>query len=196
MRYNMYELVRRTAPIVSGNKEYMKDNTYFIIGARASGKTTLGRLLAKQLGLGFVDTDTHMLESGGLTVAQVVEREGWEGFRRRESETLRTVTRPRKVIATGGGMVLAPENREFMARNGTVLYLAAPAEVLAARLAASPKASQRPSLTGKSPLEEIGDVLREREELYKTTAHHVLDATREMRMVLEQALIVCGGGKQ
>ena len=163
----------------------------YLIGARASGKTTLGRPLADRLGMEFVDTDSHMRDACGMTVARVVEQEGWEGFRRRESAALREVSRPGRVVATGGGMVLAPENRDFMRANGTVLYLSAPAGVLAARLGAEPCAAQRPSLTGKSVLDEISDVLEQRAALYGATAHHVLDASLGLDRLVEAALSVC-----
>lgn len=162
----------------------------FIVGARAAGKTTIGKGLAQALGCGFVDTDLHMLETTSLTVAQVVEKEGWEGFRRRESEALRAVTEPGMVIATGGGMVLSEANRQFMRAHGTVLYLSAPASVLAARLEAHPEASQRPTLTGRPIVEEMCEVLAAREPLYRDAAHHVLDATAAPGDVIAQALAV------
>ena len=71
----------------------------------------------------YVDTDIHLRETTGETVADIVAREGWDGFRKRESAVLRAVTAPGTVIATGGGMVLAEENRRFMRENGIVLYL-------------------------------------------------------------------------
>ena len=124
-------------------------HTIYLVGARAAGKTTFGGALARQLGCNYVDTDIHLRETTGETVADIVAREGWDGFRKRESAVLRAVTAPGTVIATGGGMVLAEENRRFMRENGIVLYLSAPAEVLASRLQANPNAAQRPTLTGK-----------------------------------------------
>ena len=158
----------------------------FLVGARASGKTTVGRRLAEELALPFVDTDLYMKEALGLTVADVVEREGWAGFRRRESEALRAVSaggRP-QVVATGGGMVLAAANRDLMRERGLVFYLAAPAEVLAARLAADPQAAQRPSLTGHSLTEEVAQILKERESLYQAAAHHQIEATADLEQVI------------
>jgi shikimate kinase len=166
----------------------MTTETIFIVGARASGKTTIGQELARALGCDFVDTDQHMLETTCLTVAQVVEKEGWEGFRRRESEALRAVTRPGLVVATGGGMVLSEANRQFMRDNGTVFYLSAPAAVLAARLEANPEEAQRPTLTGRPIVEEVSEVLAARESLYRDAAHQVLDATAAPDLVVAQAL--------
>ncbi len=163
-------------------------STIYLIGARASGKTTIGRTLAEALKYDFVDTDLYLQESTQMTVADVVAREGWGGFRLRESEALKAVTAPGRVIATGGGMVLSAANRAFMRANGTVLYLNVPAEVMAARLEADPNAAQRPTLTGRSIIEEVSEVLASREPLYRETAHHVLDASAPIGAVLQQAL--------
>ena len=109
----------------------------YLVGARASGKTTVGKTLAKKLGLPFADTDQLLLESAGRTVDQIVEAEGWPGFRQRESAALREVTDAHKsgcVVSTGGGMVLAETNRTLMRQRGMVVFLDAPEEVLAERL--------------------------------------------------------------
>jgi len=163
-------------------------NIIYLVGARASGKTTIGRALANTLNYGFVDTDAYLSETSGMTVAEVVDKEGWEGFRRRESEALHAVTAPETVIATGGGMVLAASNREYMRAHGLVFYLHVPVEVMAERLRADPNAAQRPTLTGRSIVEEITEVLAEREPLYRETAHHVLDGSVPVEGVVKQAL--------
>ena len=77
-------------------------------------------------------------------------------------------------------MVLAEANRVFMRQYGMVVFLDAPVEVLAERLGRNPLSSQRPSLTGKGLVEEIGDVLKERRPLYEAAAHHIVDATRPL----------------
>ncbi|SDF41328.1 shikimate kinase AroL [Desulfovibrio legallii] len=151
----------------------------FLVGARASGKTTVGRVLARRLGLPFVDTDAAVAASTGKTVAEIVAAEGWPGFRRRESAALRAAAAAHPggvVVATGGGMVLAAENRAYMRAQGVVLYLEAPAALLAARLACDPQAAQRPSLTGLDAAQEAARVLAERAPLYAAAAHHRLDA--------------------
>lgn len=163
-------------------------HTIYLVGARAAGKTTFGGALARRLGCGYADTDIRLRETTGESVADIVAREGWEGFRRRESAILREVSAPATVVATGGGMVLSEENRRFMRDNGIVLYLCAPASVLAARLAAAPNAAQRPTLTGKSIVEEVSDVLAARETLYRDAATHVLDAAAPPEALLAEAL--------
>lgn len=149
----------------------------FMVGARGAGKTTVGKALARALGYQFTDTDVFMQQTTGLSVAEVVAREGWAGFRQRESDALKTVTAPRTVVATGGGAVLSAENRAFMRAAGQVIYLRAPAGTLAHRLEEYPLDAQRPTLTGKPIAEEMVEVLAAREALYQDVAHHVLDAT-------------------
>ncbi|EIR62035.1 shikimate kinase AroL, partial [Yersinia pestis] len=108
--------------------------TIFMVGARGAGKTTIGKALAQALGYRFVDTDLFMQQTSQMTVAEVVESEGWDGFRLRESMALQAVTAPKTVVATGGGAVLSSENRAFMRDHGRVIYLRASAAVLAKRL--------------------------------------------------------------
>ena len=152
----------------------------YLVGARASGKTTVGERLARDLNLPCLDTDRRMGLRHGVSVAEVVEKLGWPGFRALESEILAEVsTESPAVVATGGGMVLAEANRRLMKDSGLVFYLSAPAEVLAERMAQDPKSAQRPSLTGRSPVEEVAQVLAEREELYRNAAHHVIDASAD-----------------
>ncbi|EKK7714695.1 shikimate kinase AroL [Cronobacter dublinensis] len=148
----------------------------YLIGARGCGKTTTGEALARALGYGFADTDRWLFEQTQMTVAEVVEKEGWPGFRDRESEALQAVTLPATVVATGGGMVLRDGNREFMRQHGVVIYLNVPVAVLAQRLEAFPEEGQRPTLTGKPVTEEIAEVLATRDALYRACAHHVIDA--------------------
>ena len=87
-------------------------------------------------------------------------------------------------------MLKAEENRRFMRENGIVLYLSAPAEVLASRLQANPNAAQRPTLTGKSIAEEVAEVLAAREPLYRETATHILNAAATPKELLAEALAI------
>lgn len=165
----------------------------FLVGPRASGKTTVGRALSQCLALPFADTDHYLLEHAGCTVAQIVASEGWPGFRLRESDALRAIAaiHPQgAVIATGGGMVLDEQNRAFMRSQGHVFYLSAPVEALVARLSNNPLTAQRPSLTGGDIADEIRQVLEERLPLYQQTAHHHLDASLPPRRICSLAMDV------
>ncbi|BFR47643.1 shikimate kinase AroL [Nitratidesulfovibrio sp. HK-II] len=159
------------------NDDTRQTRRVYLVGPRASGKTTVGRALAARAGWSFEDTDATVTATAGMTVEQIVAREGWEGFRRRESDALRaTLGRDGLVVATGGGMVLAEDNRRMLREGGLVAYLCGSVELLAARLARDPLAAQRPSLTGRPIAEEVAEVLAARDSLYRECAHAVLDA--------------------
>ena len=156
----------------------------FLVGPRACGKTTIGRNLAAQRRVPFIDTDALLQEQAQRSIADIVAKDGWPAFRRLESEALKEAVRrcgypdaPQGVIATGGGMVLAEENRRFLRETGSVIFLQAPAEILAQRLSRHGLPSQRPSLTGGDMVQEVATVLAERLPLYRSTAHHWVDAT-------------------
>ena len=144
----------------------------FLIGPRGCGKTTVGMALADSLNRRFVDTDQWLQSQLNMTVAEIVEREEWAGFRARETAALEAVTAPSTVIATGGGIILTEFNRHFMQNNGIVVYLCAPVSVLVNRLQAAP--------------EEVQEVLEERDALYREVAHIIIDATNEPSQVISE----------
>lgn len=160
----------------------------YLIGARGCGKTTVGQALANALGYAFSDTDRYLQQTTQRTVADIVSAEGWEGFRQRETLSLKAVTAPATVIATGGGMVLAAENGKFMREQGRVIYLKADANVLAARLEAYPEQDQRPTLTGRPIADEMVEVLAARDALYQQTAHYVINAMQCPDKVVEDII--------
>jgi len=148
------------------------DKNIYLIGPRACGKTSVGRLLAEQLGKEFVDIDHVLVRDVGMDIAEYVERFGWDAFRDREVETLLKVARTGGlVVGCGGGIVLREENHTPL-REGLVLYLKAAPEELARRLTADPNAKQRPSLTGQSIVDEVSEVLRQRSHLYEDLSHY------------------------
>lgn len=158
----------------------------FLIGPRGCGKTTVGMALADSLNRRFVDTDQWLQSQLNMTVAEIVEREEWAGFRARETAALEAVTAPSTVIATGGGIILTEFNRHFMQNNGIVVYLCAPVSVLVNRLQAVPEEDLRPTLTGKPLSEEVQEVLEERDALYREVAHIIIDATNEPGQVISE----------
>lgn len=165
-----------------------KATNIYLIGARASGKTTLGRKLAAALKRPFVDTDRRIRLATGKTVAELVEAGGWEAFRQAEADALGEVAVfSGQVVSCGGGLVLRQENREVLEK-GIVLYLQAPAEVLAERLLRNPENAQRPSLTGQSIADEVRQVLAERAPLYEGLARITLQADAPLEQLVELAL--------
>lgn len=157
----------------------------FLIGPRGCGKTTVGMALADSLNRRFVDTDQWLQSQLNMTVAEIVEREEWAGFRARETAALEAVTAPSTVIATGGGIILTEFNRHFMQNNGIVVYLCAPVSVWLTDYHA-PEEDLRPTLTGKPLSEEVQEVLEERDALYREVAHIIIDATNEPSRVISE----------
>ncbi len=149
----------------------------FLIGPRACGKTSVGRALAERLCVDFVDTDHALVESVGMEIADYVEQNGWDGFRDKETETLERVAGEGiRVVGCGGGIVLRERNRAIL-KTGVTLYLKTDPEVLADRLIQDPHEAQRPSLTGKSIVDEVREILVERAPLYEGAADTILPQT-------------------
>lgn len=161
-----------------------------LIGYRGCGKTTVGVALAARLGRAFVDADVVLEADAGLTIAQIFASEGEVGFRDRETATLRKLAAgPPAVIATGGGVVLRPENRNLLRAAGFVVWLTAPPELLWGRITADPStAARRPNLTAAGGVAEVRSVLAAREPLYRDTAHFTVDAARSPESVAADIL--------
>ena len=171
----------------------------FLTGPRGSGKSQVARLLGAEHSLPFCDTDLLVVRAAGKSIEAIVAEEGWPGFRAREKAALAEAAAMmaaaggRAVVATGGGMVLDPENRAFMRQKGRVVYLSAPAHLLAARLAGGERDPFRPSLSGLPPAEELSAVLAEREPLYRAAAHHCVDASLPLVEVVRQVYHILAG---
>ena len=162
----------------------------YLVGPRGCGKTTTGMALAKAIDFQFVDTDRWLQSHLQMTVAEIVEREGWEGFRAQETTALQAVTAPSTVVATGGGIILTEYNRHYMRSHGMVIYLNAPVSVLVNRLEGAPGEGLRPTLTGKPLTEEVQEVLEQRDTLYREAAHYIVDATNEHSQVVADILVI------
>jgi shikimate kinase len=144
-----------------------------LVGYRGTGKSTVAPLIAQRLGWSWLDLDPWIEQQAGCSVRELFEREGEEGFRRREAEALASALRGAcLVLATGGGVVLRPENRQLLRQHAQVVWLVARPETIQERLAADPSSpSRRPSLTDLPWPEEIRLLLRQREPLYQEVAH-------------------------
>lgn len=159
----------------------------YLIGPRGSGKTTVGKLLADKLAFAFRDLDLHLCQREGCSVADIVSRLGWAGFRKKEAQALlETGVDSDIVLATGGGIILSGENRKFLRDNGTVIWLKASLPALVERLGKDLQAAQRPSLTGANPVQEIEQIMKERESLYCEAAHHIVDGDAAPDKVCEE----------
>ena len=145
----------------------------FLVGMPGAGKTTIGRTLAKRLDMSFADSDKELMARTGVSIATIFEIEGEAGFRVRESAALaELVQRDRLVLATGGGTVLAPENRRLLKENGTVIYLCATLEDLWQR---TRRDVNRPLLQTEDPRATLETLLQARDPLYREVAHLIVD---------------------
>lgn len=146
-----------------------------LVGLMGSGKSSVGRILAKTLGRPFVDTDQVVIAAAGHPIPEIFAAEGEAGFRAREARAVaEAAARDGQVIATGGGAVLAEANREALRRTGLVIWLAAPAEELLRR-ALLQGVAKRPLLAGEDPLGKMQALMAEREPAYRAAAHHRIE---------------------
>lgn len=134
---------------------------------RGTGKSAVGRTIAEQTGFDFVDIDKVIEEEVGSPIPEIVAVHGWDYFRDMESSvTAKVAQRTRVVISTGGGVILRPENVAALKASGAIVLLTAPLAHLQARVARS----DRPSLSGLSPADELAKIWQEREALYRAAA--------------------------
>jgi shikimate kinase len=141
----------------------------FLIGYRCSGKTKAGKSIAGILKRQFIDTDLKVVEEEGMTISEIVDKKGWDFFRKKETAVLKKICRyDEQVVATGGGIVLNKENRVNMKKYGTVAWLRATFETVKKRTLLDRKTKDfRPSLTSKELDEEIKETLLIRKPYYK-----------------------------
>jgi shikimate kinase len=148
-----------------------------LVGPRGTGKTTIGRILAERLGRPFLDADIELERMVGRSIAAIFAEEGEPSFRDWEERILAELTRRGpSVLATGGGVVLRPSNRQRLWAFGLVIWLRAEPEVLATRLLSDPRGlAGRPALTAAGTLAEIAAVAEARAPLYREVADLVID---------------------
>ena len=159
-----------------------------LVGPRGAGKTTVGALIAHRMGRLLVDTDRLVEEEARQSVTEVFSKLGEEAFRIKEAEVIaRLQDHGGLVIATGGGAPLLESNRESLARGSFVVFLDVDAVTAAARLDGDDV--ERPRLTGLEPLEEIRTVVAERRPVYSGFADLVVDASRELEVVVEELAV-------
>lgn len=148
-----------------------------LIGLPGSGKSTVGRQLARRLGLPYIDSD-HVIEQRiGGSIRGFFDREGEAAFRDIEEDVIRELTdgAPARVLATGGGAVIRPANRARLRERGTVVYLNASPEEIFRHI----KHDQaRPLLQVAAPLDRLRELQQERDPLYRETAHFVVSPGR------------------
>lgn len=147
-----------------------------LVGMPGGGKSTVGRQLAKRLGWTFIDSDAQIEKRIGITIKAFFEREGEAAFRDLEASVIDEVTAMRSVVvATGGGAVLRPENRQRLHERCRVIYLKSSPEELHRRLRHD---TSRPLLQVADPLGRLRQLFNERDPLYRDVAHFTVETGR------------------
>jgi shikimate kinase len=159
-----------------------------LVGMPGSGKSTVGRQLARRLQLPFTDADHWVEQSIGCSIREFFEREGEARFREVEEAALDAITSSATggVVATGGGAVLRPSNRACLHRNAHVFYLWSSPEEVFRRLRHD---QNRPLLQVADPLATLRQMFAVRDPLYRETAHHVIETTRPSTSALVRIII-------
>ena len=156
----------------------------FLVGPMGSGKSAVGRQLARRLGLGFVDSDDEIEARTGVDIAYIFEREGEAGFRQREAEVIAELARrDGLVVATGGGAIIDAGSRERMRSCGRVVYLRTSVEQQVAR---TRRSAERPLLNNSDPRGTLARLFEFRAPLYAAAAEFTVDTDgRKVKSVVQ-----------
>lgn len=163
-----------------------KPRNVFIVGPMGAGKTTVGKLLADELGLEFLDSDKEIEDRTGADIGWIFDVEGETGFRKREATMIDELTgRSGVLVATGGGAVLLEENRKRLVSRGTVIYLNAPLEQQIERTS---RDRTRPLLRDGEPGHVLAALQEDRGPLYQEVADFTFTADRRSAKALAQEI--------
>ncbi len=151
-----------------------KVGNFFLIGLMGSGKTTVGKQLALKMHKKFYDSDHEIVARMGVPITTIFEIEGEEKFRERESQVLADLTQKHDIVlATGGGIILRERNRQYLQKNGVVIYLHANVETILERTRFD---RSRPLLQTENPGKKIQELYIQRDPLYRQIADITIDA--------------------
>ncbi len=151
-----------------------------------AGKTTIGKLLARQMGKTFIDCDEEIQQRTGVTIPHIFDVEGESGFRQREAAVIHDIVRrDNLVLATGGGAVVSEANRAELSRNGIVVYLKSSAHDLWQRTRHD---RNRPLLQTADPLAKLKELYQQRDPLYTEVADLVIHSGKQSAQHLVQKL--------
>ncbi len=155
----------------------LQSGNLILVGMMGSGKTTMGRVLAKHLGKTFVDSDEEIIKRTGVTIPHIFDVEGEAGFRQREVVTLRELLRrDNMVLATGGGAVLDEQNRAILQQSGIVIYLKASVHDLWQRTRHD---RNRPLLQTDDPHAKLTELFQLRDPLYRQVSDIVVQSGKQ-----------------
>lgn len=160
---------------VSEKKDIPKARNLILIGFMGTGKTSVGKRVARSLGFSFLDTDELIERMAEKSIARIFEDEGEETFREWEAEALRRCARFQDtVISTGGGIVTREENRRLLARAGHVIWMKADPKTIFERVS---RRRIRPLLQTDNPRRTIEELLKQRTDLYRQSADEIVDTS-------------------
>jgi shikimate kinase len=144
----------------------------FLVGPMGSGKSAVGRQIARLLHLDFIDSDDEIEARTGVDIPFIFEKEGEEGFRKREAKVIDDLTRNEGIVlATGGGAVVDPRNRNHLGARGFVIYLYTTVDQ---QLARTRKGRERPLLKNDDPRQVLDDLMEQRDQFYREIADLVV----------------------
>jgi shikimate kinase len=159
----------------------------YLVGLMGAGKTTVGRVLARRLKLRFLDSDQEIERRCGVKIPVIFEIEGEPGFRSREAAVIGELSLLRGIVlATGGGVVGAKQNRQLLAASGTIVYLHAQPDDLYERVRHD---RNRPLLATADPLARLRALYAERDPLYRSIADVVIDTGKQGVAALARDLL-------
>lgn len=142
-----------------------------LVGLMGSGKSSLGRRIARKLNLPLIDLDDYIVNRAGCSIPEIFSSQGEAGFRTMETQALKEVICQRAVIATGGGVVMSVENRQLLKNNPPVIWLKASPEFLARRIDGD---NNRPLVAGGNTLNKLRELAEIRNPLYQQCADFCL----------------------
>ena len=159
----------------------------FLVGPMGAGKSAVGRHLAREMHLTFVDSDDEVESRTGVDIPFIFEKEGEEGFRKREAAAIDDLSRLDDVVlATGGGAVLTPENRSHLGGRGFVVYLYTSVDQQVSRTV---RGRERPLLDGGDPRAILEELLAVRDPLYREIADLIVETDgRKVKSVAEEII--------
>ena len=167
--------------------KYNESKRIVLIGPMGVGKTTIGRMLAKQLDFDFIDTDQRLEKITGASISWIFDIEGEAGFRKRETATLKEMVALNSIVlATGGGIVIEEENRELLASRGTVFYLHTPLNTQVERTA---KDKDRPLLKDQDPEKVLADLQKSRQSLYEDVSDHIINTENKSGSMVANEIV-------
>jgi len=168
-------------------KMLAKNNNIFLIGPMGSGKTSVGKIVAKALAKEFHDTDQEIEVNTGVDISYVFDVEGETGFRKREEKIVEVITQKKNIVlATGGGAIESENNRRCLANNGFVIYLETSLEDQVLRAKPS---RQRPLLQGVEPKKKLQELMHKRKSLYESIADTIVKTEGHKPRSLAQLVI-------